>query len=267
MVMMASHLAPVGFTLLIWWLSTGVIVYLARLPQCTYRWTFAAFTCFLVGAYWYLAVTANDTSIVAAYGAFTAAIALWAWQEVAFLLGYITGPRRLMLDDSISGWAKFKAAFLTIAHHEIALLILAGAILFLTFGGTNLLGLWTFLILWLMRQSAKLNIFLGVRNFSEAFLPPHLGYLRSYFSHRSMNPLFPTSIVCASTATLVLWQIALHPQLDASSEVQFTFLATLSALGLLEHWLMMLPFAPETLWRWALRKPVESTWKPASFVK
>ena len=28
-----------------------------------------------------------------------------------------------------------------------------------------------------MRTSAKLNLFLGVRNLSEEFLPPHLAYL------------------------------------------------------------------------------------------
>ena len=33
-----------------------------------------------------------------------------------------------------------------------------------------------------MRQSAKLNVFLGVRNLSEEFLPQHLHYLQSYFT-------------------------------------------------------------------------------------
>ncbi len=32
-------------------------------------------------------------------------------------------------------------------------------------------------MLWAMRQSAKLNLFLGVRNLSDELLPPHLRYL------------------------------------------------------------------------------------------
>ena len=49
----------------------------------------------------------------------------------------------------------------------------------LTRDGANQVGLWTFVILWAMRQSAKLNVFLGVRNLSEEFLPEHLRYLET----------------------------------------------------------------------------------------
>jgi putative photosynthetic complex assembly protein 2 len=41
----------------------------------------------------------------------------------------------------------------------------------------NQVGTGTFAVLWVMRISAKLNLFLGVRNLSEELLPPHLAYL------------------------------------------------------------------------------------------
>ena len=47
--------------------------------------------------------------------------------------------------------------------------------------GTNRYGLWTFLVLWIMRQSAKLNLFFGVPNLGEQYLPAHLQEALSYF--------------------------------------------------------------------------------------
>jgi putative photosynthetic complex assembly protein 2 len=41
-----------------------------------------------------LAATRDDTRITGAYIAFTCTVLVWAWQEIAFLLGYVTGPRR-----------------------------------------------------------------------------------------------------------------------------------------------------------------------------
>ena len=53
---------------------------------------------------------------------------------------------------------------------------------------------WTFMPLWLMRTSAKLNVFLGGINLGEEFLPPHLRYLLSFMARRPMNVLMPLSL-------------------------------------------------------------------------
>ncbi len=84
----------------------------------------------------------------------------------------------------------------------MALVLLAGAVAAVTWGGVNQTGMWTFLVLWIMRQSAKLNIFLGARNLNESFLPAHLKYLQTYFTRKAMNPLFPFSVLLSS---LVAW--------------------------------------------------------------
>ena len=36
------------------------------------------------------------------------------------------------------------------------------------------------MVLWWMHQSAKLNVFFGVRNLNEEFLPEHLEFLKSF---------------------------------------------------------------------------------------
>jgi putative photosynthetic complex assembly protein 2 len=264
---MIEHGWPFLFTLLVWWLSTGVILYLDGLPRTTFKWTMGAFTALLIIGFWGLLQTKNDDTVAGAYAAFVCALLIWAWQEVAFLLGYITGSRRTPCIATAAGLARFRAAFGTVNHHEVALVVLGLAIFAMTWHGENATGLWTFLSLWLMRQSAKLNVYLGVRNLSEAFLPPHLDYLKTYFSRKSMNPLFPVSIVLATALATVLWTSAVHSAATTFDSVSLTFVATLLSLGVLEHWLMMLPVAPESLWRWAMRKPEETGWKPAHIAK
>ena len=59
----------------------------------------------------------------------------------------------------------------SVIYHEFAIAATAAAIYAIVGSGENTTGLWSFVILWLMRLSAKLNVYLGVRNLSENFLP------------------------------------------------------------------------------------------------
>jgi hypothetical protein len=61
--------------------------------------------------------------------AFTCAILVWAWQEVAFLLGYVTGPRRVALSAGRSGWRRAGYALQAVLHHELALVLLGLCVL------------------------------------------------------------------------------------------------------------------------------------------
>jgi putative photosynthetic complex assembly protein 2 len=258
---------PLIYTLFVWWFSTGVILYLNGLARWTFRWTMTGATVLLALSLVGLSSSKADTSVGGAYVAFTCSVLVWAWQEVAFLLGYVTGPHRKACPPGTTGRLRFLLALRTVLHHELALVALAGIVVALTWGGSNLTGLWTFLTLWLMRQSAKLNIFLGARNLSESFLPSHLQYMQSYFLRRRMNPLFPVSVFVALLLASLLWSTALHVQASSFQAVSFTLVATLMSLAVLEHLFMMLPVSAEALWRWAMRKPVETVWRPAPIVK
>jgi putative photosynthetic complex assembly protein 2 len=103
-----------------------------------------------------------------------------------------------------------------------------------------------------MRQSAKLNIFLGVRNLGESFLPEHLSYLKSYFRCRPMNWLFPISVTVATGAAIIAWW-QLSEATDAFRITGLALVGTMLALGALEHWLLVLPIPSDVLWRWGLR--------------
>jgi putative photosynthetic complex assembly protein 2 len=110
-----------------------------------------------------------------------------------------------------------------------------------------------------MRLSAKLNLFLGVRNLNERFLPEHLRYLQSYFTRRKMNLLFPVSIAASSVLATLVWRGALAGYVGAFEATGLTFVGTLLTLAILEHWLMVLPLPAEVLWNWGLRSRRDST--------
>lgn len=263
--MLLQYGYPIAFVLFIWWFSTGAILYLDGLPRRTFKYTLAGSTVVLLGALAGLRVSSTDMSVSGAYCAFTCAVLVWGWQEVAFLLGYVTGTRRTPCPDGASGARRLRYALEAVVHHELALLVLAGAVFIATQDGANQTGMWTYVVLWIMRQSAKLNVFLGVRNLNESFLPPHLKYLESYFARRPMNSLFPWSVTVSTVFAVGTWQSALAANGDPAAIARLTFPATMLALAILEHWFLVVPLPSEALWKWGLlsRKTADAQPNPA----
>ncbi len=250
---MADHASAALFVLFVWWFSTGAVLYVVGLPRRSFRWTLLTASGLLAAALHVLAATADDASIAGAYVAFTAVILVWAWQEVAFLTGFVTGPRRSACPDGAAGWRRAFYAFQAIAHHEIALVVLGVAVVAVTWDGANQVGTWTFAALWTMRLSSKLNLFLGVRNLNAEFLPLQLRYIGSYFTRRSMNPLYPVSVAFATAASLLLAWWSLAPLATRFEATALALVAALIALAVVEHCLMMLPLHAVKLWKWGLR--------------
>jgi putative photosynthetic complex assembly protein 2 len=250
---LAVHGLPVLYALFLWWASTGAILYLDGLPRRTFRWSLLAATAVLGLALYGLERTATGTTTTAAYLAFTCGLAVWGWNEMVFLMGFVTGPRKQACAEGCRGWRHFGHAIETILHHELAILASAAVVVVLTWDAPNQLGTWTFATLWAMRLSTKLNVFLGVPNLSEEFLPDHLQYLTRFFARKPMNFLFPVSITAATVVTAWVVQGALAADASSFQATANTFLAALLALAVLEHWFLVLPFPSTALWRWGLR--------------
>lgn len=245
---------PVGFAIFIWWFSTGIVLLLDNLPHSTFRWSHLLSSLLAVGAFFGLAHTAAQSSVAAAYCAFTCALLVWGWHELSFLTGWVTGPRKVDVSPGAQGWQRFVQAVQTILWHELAILASVVLIAVITWGQPNQVGMGTFAVLWLMRISAKLNVFLGVRNLSIALLPPHLRYLGSYFRQLPMNLLFPLVVTASTVVAVVIGQQALnHPPGSAQATGAWLVL-TLLVLAIVEHWLLVLPLEATALWRWALKR-------------
>lgn len=249
---MVDLVVPVLFALLLWWFSTGLIAWLDGLPRSTFGWTMLGVTVVGIGALYGIAASADDMSAAGAYCAFTSALLVWGWHEASFLLGIVTGPRRGPLEPGARGFRRFSMAVGAIAWHELAILATAVIVAALTWGAANQTALWTFLLLWCMRISAKLNVFLGVRNLSEAFLPEHLRYLLTYLRRRPINMLFPLSVTGCTVAAFALFGASVDPLTQDGPAAAFALLGAMTALALLEHWLMILPISPTALWGWYL---------------
>ena len=241
------------YALFLWWFATGVILYLDGLPRSTFRWSMLGMSVVAAAALYGLWATSGVTTVHSAVCAFTCALLVWGWHEMSFLMGFVTGPRAQSCPPGSAGLARAALATQTILFHELAIAVTFVALLALCAGGGNQTGVWTFGILWALRLSAKLNVFLGVANLAEEFLPAHLHYLGTYFRRRPMNLLFPVSVTAATAATLQFVLLAAAPDIGAYDLASMTFLATLTALGLIEHWFMVLPMPATALWAWGLR--------------
>jgi putative photosynthetic complex assembly protein 2 len=242
---------PALYAVFVWWFATGAILWLDGRPRATWRTSMTAATVAMAAAFVGLAATADDASVAGTYLAFSCAIVIWGWKELAFLTGFVTGSRRSACPEGARGWRRAGYALDAILHHEFAIVLLGSAVIAIAWGGANETGAWTFLVLWLMRISAKLNLFLGVRNRGEAFLPEHLHYLASYFGRRPINPLLPVVVLASGLAAAWLWSGALDPAASDAAVAGRALVATLLSLAIVEHLLMIVPLPSIALWRWA----------------
>lgn len=249
---MELTLSAILYSAFVWWFSTGVIFYLNKRPPRTFRWSVLGGTILMLAALYGLWVSARQETVVAAYTAFTCGLIIWGWHTMTYYMGIITGPRREPCPAQCRPYERFLYAFATGLYHELAIVAKVAIMAWLTWDQPNQFGLWTFLLLWGMHVSAKLNVFLGIRNLNVEFIPDRLAYLTSYFRQRPMNLLFPFSVTAGTILTMWLIQQALLVDAAPYVSIGFVLLATLSALAVIEHWFMLLPIPAEALWRWSL---------------
>ncbi len=249
---MSAYATPALYAVLLWWFSTGVILLLDHLPRRTHKWSMAGGTLVLFAALSAIGSSASDATETGVYTAFTAAVLVWGWQEMSYYMGFVSGPRPVACPPHLRGLDKFFAALATSLWHEFAIVLGGLAILVLTWGQPNHFALCTYATLVLMNASARLNMFLGVRNLNAEFLPPHLGYLSGFLTKKPMNLLFPFSVSLGTIAVALMGRALLAEGIATYEMVGFTLLASLTALAVLEHWFLMLPLPSAALWQWSL---------------
>ena len=191
---MTPILLPLLFAVLLWWAGTTAVLLLDHRPVRNHGRSLKLAT---LGAALALAALVGLRDVATPLGAylgFACALLIWGWHELSFLTGRVTGPRRSGCPTGCAGVRHARHAFEAISHHEYALFATLALLLALAWNAANPLGAWTFLLLWVMRVSAKLNLFLGVRNPGSELLPAPLQYLTSFFGRRTWNPLLPVSL-------------------------------------------------------------------------
>jgi putative photosynthetic complex assembly protein 2 len=238
------------FTAMCWWFGTGVILWLDRLPPASFRWSLLGWTMLLILSFKGVYESMRDVSVANAYLAFGSVIVMWGWHELAFLTGWITGPRKVALTEGAQGWQRFKESVQVMLHHEVALLLNFGILWLMQKDQPNHVALCTYALLWFMRLSAKLNLYFGVPQNGAQYLPSHLVYLASYFRTRLITPWFVISISAAIGAWC--WLVWQAQQGAMAITTGWVMLATLLGLAIVEHLIMIFPLPLERLWGWAM---------------
>jgi putative photosynthetic complex assembly protein 2 len=257
-------LAAVLIAIASWWFFTGVVIALARQGKPRFRMVMAVVTAVAIAGMAGLYLTRDSVTAAGAYSAFFSALALWTWHETAFLLGLVTGPRRIGFDQAPREKTRFRAAFLAVRDHELALALTAALMVFLMHDAANLSGLFTFLLMWIMRISTKLNIFLGARHAVSDMLPDRLSYLKSYFRTDKTSRWFWFSFA-ASTAVFASLIAAVALAATGHGAIMWSLLAAFAGLALLEHMFLVLPVRDSVLWSWAIALcPVKNDMKVAT---
>ncbi|EED34685.1 putative photosynthetic complex assembly protein 2 [Luminiphilus syltensis NOR5-1B] len=246
---MSEHGLAFCIAVLGWWLSTGAILYLNHQHESTYRWSALAATVLLVFSLSALPHVSQQANTGGAITGFCLTLAIWGWLEMTYLMGILTGTHNQYCPANLSTGERFKRAIGASIYHEIAIVVLGSLIIALSWGGGNQVATWSFITLWLMRWSAKLNMFLGVRNYNHSWLPERLSYLDSYVKRKTMNPLFPFSVVLGSAATAWFFHLSMAAT-STFGELSNALVGVLLALAVLEHVFLMLPLGDAALWRW-----------------
>lgn len=245
--------APILFAVVTWWASTGIVLWLINRPRRTHRKIALGATVVLALATVGVVLLRETVTPMAAYTGFALGIASWAWHEVMFLLGFISGPRKSPCPEGLGLGRRFCVSAQTVIHHEVAIALHALVLLTLSIGAANQVALLTFAVLWAMRISAKLVVFFGAPNVASHFLPEHLRYLGSYFSKSSNAAAAVVALLATSGLALTV-----GAQIDGTAAGSFQqigaiLVTALAGLAVLEHLALVISLPDQILWSWAVK--------------
>ncbi len=248
---MSELVLPLLFATLLWFFATGFVLWLDRLPSRTWPASIVGATVASGFAMGGIIMTAPMTGSAAAYAAFACALVLWGWHELSFLMGFVTGPNHAECPPDVTGWQRFRLAAATLIHHEVAMFATVLVIAATTWGAPNQTATLTFVLLFVMRLSAKFNIFAGVPHLSTEMMPEHMRYLASYFRIRPPRLFFAFSLAMIAAAAAWLGAAALAAEGGVATCYALAFALVL--LAFIEHGFLVVPWQDASLFRWAMK--------------
>ncbi len=259
MVSWSGHIVPLAVTLLIWFFATGLIAWADNRDRATFTTSLIVAGGVGIAGLIAIFVSSQSTSAFSIYLAFAGALMVWGWHEVGFLTGAVAGPRREPCDPELRGLDRFTQASATVIYHEIALALTALTLISLSWNAPNQIGATVFVLLFIMRLSTKLNMYVGVPNTSLEILPPHLAYLKSYFGRNRMTAMLAFSAIAIAAIAAWFASLAIAAPTGSAAMIGASLLFALCLLGAIEHVFLALPFRDGVLWGWALPNRARST--------
>ena len=218
---------------LFWWAATGITIAMQR-DTVTRGVGLGAATALAGLALWLVRAARHEATPAGALRSFAGGALLWAWLSTLFYGAWVTGTR----PDAVAGGGPSLAlaaqAIAATLHADLlgvaVLLVVAG----LTRRAPNRVGLWTLLLFWGAHQTAKLNVFFGVRHAGAEFLPGSLAHLEQFFGPARNSALLAPTLALLAGVTAALVAGALRARTPFARTAS-ALLAALAALALLEH--------------------------------
>ena len=240
-------------TLSLWWLFTGLTLISVHQSPPVKNLLFGLSTGVAIVCLSAVPYVGGDTSTFAVSVGFLLALLIWAWLELMFLMGVVTGPNTSSAPPGLGLGQKFKMALATMIYHEVIVISVIGLTLFL--GGSqpaNQIVFFVLLLLWLMRCSTKLNLFFGVRHFNSSWLPERHKHVASYISVGKNSALMAPSASLAAICSMLLFALGFAAD-ESPVALNLFLLAWVAALAAVEHVFLMYRVGEEALWRWAVK--------------
>ena len=75
-----------------WWLLTGIALIAVHQPQRRRRAVFLAVSLIMMATWYVIPSNVVDNSPLASAVGFLLGLLIWAWLEISYLLGFVTGP-------------------------------------------------------------------------------------------------------------------------------------------------------------------------------
>lgn len=236
------YLIAISYAIVLWWVSTGIIIILYRQPRWTYDATFGCMSVVAAAcavALWLLRNT-NDTWAV--YASFSAGTVVWGWNLASYYTGFITGERIILPPLPLTSRQRFVLAVKSTIHHELVSCFVLISALWAIPGSSNPTGFITIVLFYVLHLLAKLNIYFGVHNFSGEWLPAHLSYITAFFGPARTHWFFVFTVSIATACTIWAGGIALQSS-QFQLQIAGAFWTLLSGAGLLELLVLMIPAA------------------------
>lgn len=182
-----------------WWAATGLIIASQR-DETTRTAAFAAASALgLLGA-WFIHRSRGEATASGARHGLAGAALLWTWVAIALYGGFVVGPGGRPVAADASRLTLALEAVRSIAFHEAAALTVVALAVALTWRSPNRFAVRTLTAFWATNQLAKLNVFAGVANPGERFLPDWLRFLEVYFGPAQNTVLLPLSVLVLAAA-------------------------------------------------------------------
>jgi len=180
--------------------------------------------------------------------ALLAGFTVWAWVELSFYTGFVTGPSRAEPPPQSSFGVRFRYAFKACLWHEIAIPFLGVVLWLLAAPGGHLWSLGIFLTFWVLHEAARINVLVGVPHPFAEILPEHLGHLKPYLEPRAAGWAMGLTLVAHGLALGVLTVFSVMAA-GTAGVLGWVAVTALVGLGLIEHVVLLLPIPLERLWR------------------